>query len=188
MADPRKPVFDAIRAAKGSILPAEVTLIDDLLDRLGLVRQRDLTRRAINAAGLDIIKLFEGCKLKAYRCPAGVLTIGYGSTGSHVREGMTITPDQAEALLRSDLRRFEDYVATHCAPATDNQFSALVSFCFNVGEGNLASSTLRRLHLEGSYAAAADQFARWNKAGSKVLPGLTRRRAAEAQLYRSAPR
>lgn len=145
-----------------------------------------MTRRAINREGLDLIKRFEGCKLKAYRCSANVLTIGWGSTGPHVKEGMTITQDQADELLRSDLRRFEDYVAKECAPATDNQYSALVSFCFNVGEGALKSSTLRRMHLEGKYEAAADQFARWNKGGGKVLPGLVRRRQAEADLYRKA--
>lgn len=145
-----------------------------------------MTRRAINRDGLELIKSFEGCKLKAYICPAGVLTIGFGSTGSHVKPGMVITMQQAEELLRSDLRRFEDYVAAKCAPATDNQFSALVSFAFNVGEGALDKSTLRRMHLEGNYEAAAGQFARWNKAGGKVLSGLTRRRAAEAALYRKA--
>lgn len=144
-----------------------------------------MTRRQINKAGLDLIKRWEGCKLTAYLCPAGVLTIGYGSTGPHVKPGMTITQDQADELLRSDLRRFEDFVADRCAPATDNQFSALVSFAFNLGEGNLKSSTLRRLHLEGDYAGAKAQFARWNKAGGRVLKGLTDRRAQEADLYGS---
>lgn len=139
--------------------------------------------RTINKAGLELIKSFEGCKLKAYICPAGVLTIGYGSTGSHVKPGMVITQDQADELLRSDLRRFEDYVDQHCKPATDNQFAALVSFCFNVGEGNLRTSTLRRMHNAGDYAGAQGQFARWNKGGGKVLAGLVRRRAAEAALY-----
>ena len=142
-----------------------------------------MTRRAINKEGLELIKQFEGCKLKAYVCPAGILTVGYGSTGSHVKPGMVITQEQAEELLRSDLRRFEDFVANRCAPATDNQFSALVSFCFNVGQEALRTSTLRRLHLEGKYEAAADQFARWNKASGRVLPGLVRRREAERALY-----
>lgn len=140
-------------------------------------------RRQINKAGLDLVKKWEGCKLTAYLCPAKIWTIGFGSTGSHVKPGMTITQDQADELLRSDLRRFEDYVADRCAPATDNQFSALVSFCFNLGEGNLKTSTLRRLHLEGDYAGAKAQFARWNKAGGRVLNGLVKRRAEEAALY-----
>ena len=143
-------------------------------------------RRAINKSGLDLVKSFEGCKLKAYVCPAGVLTIGYGSTGPHVKPGMTITQEQADELLRSDLRRFEDYVDQYCKPATDNQFSAMVSFCFNVGEGALRTSTLRRMHNAGEYAAAKEQFARWNKGGGKVLNGLIRRRAAEAALYGAA--
>jgi lysozyme len=143
-----------------------------------------MTRRAINKDGLELVKAFEGCKLTSYLCPAKVWTIGYGSTGPHVKPGMTITKDQAEELLRSDLRRFEDYVAKECAPATDNQYSALVSFCFNVGETALKGSTLRRMHLEGNYEGAAGQFARWNKGGGKVLPGLVRRREAEAALYR----
>ena len=185
MTDLRKPVFEAIRAAKGSIAPHEVPYIDDLLDRLGIAKAGATGRRAINKAGLELVNGFEGLRLKAYLCPANVWTIGYGSTGSHVREGLVITEAQAEELLRSDLRRFEDFVAANCSPATDNQFSALVSFAFNVGEGALKDSTLRRMHLEGDYAGAAEQFKRWNKAGGRELPGLVRRRAAEAQLYRS---
>ena len=143
-------------------------------------------RRQINRAGLDIVKQFEGCKLKAYICPAGILTIGFGSTGPHVKPGMVITQDQAEELLRSDLRRFEDYVADHCGKTTDNQFAALTSLAFNIGEGALAKSTLRKLHMAGDYAGAQAQFARWNRGGGKVLPGLVKRRAAEAKLYGAA--
>lgn len=145
-----------------------------------------MTHRAINPEGLELIKRFEGCELKAYKCPAGVWTIGYGSTGSHVKPGMTITQDQAEELLRSDLRRFEDYVDQNCSPCSDNQFAALTSFAFNLGEGNLKTSTLRRMHMAGDYEGAALQFRRWNKAGGKILPGLVRRRNAEEALYRRA--
>ena len=140
-------------------------------------------RRQINRAGWDLVRHFEGCKLKAYVCPAGVLTVGFGSTGPHVKPGMVITQEQADELLRSDLRRFEDYVADNCGKTTDNQFAALTAFCFNVGEGALAKSTLRKLHLAGDYAGAAAQFARWNRGGGKILPGLVKRRAAEAALY-----
>lgn len=141
--------------------------------------------RHINGAGLRLLKQCEGCKLTAYKCPAGIWTIGYGSTGSHVKRGLTITQDQAEGLLRSDLRRFEDAVATMAPGSTDNQFSALVSFAFNVGIDALKKSTLLKLHKAGDYEGAAEQFPRWNKAGGKVLPGLVKRRAAEAALYRS---
>lgn len=141
--------------------------------------------RRINQAGLDLIKSFEGLELKAYLCPAKVWTIGYGSTGKHVTPGMVITEAQAEDLLRDDLARFEAAAVKYCEPATDNQFAALVSFAFNVGEGEggLKTSTLRLLHQAGDYAGAKAQFARWNKARGKVLAGLTRRRSVEATLY-----
>lgn len=146
-------------------------------------------RRQINREGLELIKRFEGCRLKAYPDPGtggDPWTIGYGSTGPHVKPGLTITQDQAEELLRSDLRRFEDYVAENCAPATDNQFSALVSFAFNAGNGNLEESTLRKLHLQRKYELAQAQFGKWVFGGGKQLPGLVKRRAAEAALYGKA--
>lgn len=182
----RKPIFNAIRAVKGSIGPGDVDVIDQALDRIGIPRDT-AGRRAINAAGLAIVKRSEGLRLKAYICPAGVLTIGYGSTGPHVKPGMTITEDQAEGLLRSDLRRFEDGVAQLAKVATDNQYSAMVSFAFNVGLEALKTSTLLRKHNEGDYAGAKAEFARWNKGGGKVLPGLVTRRADEAELYGRAP-
>lgn len=141
--------------------------------------------KRINKAGFDLIRRFEGLRLKAYTCPAGVLTIGYGSTGKHVKPGMVITVEQADELLTKDLARFEDGVNRLAPITTDNQFAALVSFAFNVGLGNLEESTLLRMHRDGHYGAAAKQFARWNRAAGKVLPGLVKRRAAEAELYQS---
>lgn len=143
----------------------------------------------INAAGLALIKEFESLKLTAYRCPAGVLTIGYGSTGPHVREGMTITKERAEAWLKEDVSRFEREVERRMKDEpTRNQFSALVSLCFNVGPANFAKSTLLKHHNAGNVAKAAEQFMVWNKATGadgvkRELKGLTRRRAAEAALY-----
>jgi lysozyme len=139
--------------------------------------------RQINADGLALIKQFEGLRLKAYKCPAGVWTVGYGSTGSHVKPDTVITADEAENLLLDDLVRFEQGVALQCPVATDSQFAALVAFAFNVGLESLRTSTLRRMHNEGNYAGAAGQFGRWNKGGGRVLPGLIKRRAAEAALY-----
>ena len=139
--------------------------------------------RQINANGLALIKQFEGLRLKAYKCPAGVWTVGYGSTGAHVKPDTVITADEAERLLLDDLVRFEQGVALQCPVATDNQFAALVAFAFNVGLESLKTSTLRRMHNEGNYAGAAGQFGRWNKGGGKVLPGLIKRRAAESALY-----
>lgn len=139
-----------------------------------------------NKSGVDLIKQFEGCKLTAYRCPAGVPTVGFGHTGRDVRMGMTITQDQADGFLLNDLRLFEQGVEQLCPVATGNQFSALVSFAYNLGLESLKTSTLRRLHNEGQYSAAQAQFARWVNAGGRKLPGLVRRRAAEAALYGAA--
>lgn len=182
----RAAIFDAVRAAVPGVFndPGNIHALDNLLDAFGVAREGD--RRQINQAGLDLIKSFEGRELKAYRDPVGILTVGYGSTGPHVREGMVLTEDEAEGLLRKDLERFEAAVAKLCPVATDNQFSAMVCLAFNIGEGDggFKTSTLRRLHNEGNYEGAADQFVRWNKAGGRVLKGLVRRRAAEADLYR----
>lgn len=137
----------------------------------------------ISKAGLDLIKQFEGLYLKAYRCPAGVPTIGYGHTAG-VAMGQTITQQQADDYLRRDVRQFERAVERLVkVPLTQGQFDALVSFAFNLGEGALAQSTLLRLLNAGDYAGAAAQFERWNKAGGRVLPGLVRRRAAERALF-----
>jgi lysozyme len=143
--------------------------------------------RQINAAGLALIKTFEGCRLTAYLCPAGVWTIGYGSTGRHVHHGMRITPDQAEDLLKIDLERFEAAVdaATHAVPTTDNQFSAMVSMAFNCGEKAYLRSSIRRWHCAGKPKLAAAAFLLWVKAGGRKLGGLVRRRAAESRLYLS---
>lgn len=138
----------------------------------------------INNAGLALIKRSEGLRLEAYRCPAGVLTIGYGCT-TNVRTGMVITPGEAERRLLADLRRFEQGVSvlTEGVPTTENQFSALVSLAYNIGLANLATSTLIKKHRAKDYAGAADQFLRWNRAGKRVLPGLVKRRAAEREIY-----
>ncbi|WP_370584688.1 lysozyme [Oculatella sp. LEGE 06141] len=140
-------------------------------------------RRQINTQGLELLKSFEGLRLTAYRDAVGVWTIGYGTT-TGVRPGMRITQSQAEALLRQDLLRFETAVNNLVkVPLTDNQFSALVSFTYNVGERALGTSTLLRLLNQGNYRGAANEFLRWNKAGGRVLAGLTRRRNAERTLF-----
>jgi len=138
----------------------------------------------ISQKGIDLIKNFEGCRLTAYRCPANILTIGYGHTGSDVSTGQKITQEQAEKLLKSDL-------LVHCnnvsrlvkVPLTQNQFDALVSFEFNVGYGNFASSTMLKLLNQKKYREAAAQFDRWVYANRKVLAGLVKRRAAEKALF-----
>lgn len=138
----------------------------------------------ISETGLDLIKHFEGLRLKAYKCPAGVWTIGYGSTGPHVEEGTTITEGWADALLRKDVERFEKGVEELVkVDLAQDEFDALVAFSFNVGLVNLKTSTLLRKLNQGDYASAALEFPKWNKAAGKVLPGLTRRREAESRLF-----
>lgn len=155
-----------------------------ILKKLGILAEPQ-TRR-INAEGLQILKESEGLVLKAYKDPVGIWTIGYGSTGPHVVPGKVITEAQAEELLKDDLSRFEAWVSANCNPSTDNQFSALVSFAFNLGEGALKDSTLRKKHLAGDYVGAAGEFGKWINAGGRPLPGLVKRRAKEAALYRKS--
>ncbi|OQS37343.1 lysozyme [Chromobacterium haemolyticum] len=138
----------------------------------------------ISANGIKLIQQFEGLRLKAYQDAVGVWTIGYGHTGPNVTPGLVITQAQADALLARDLSRFETGVTRLVqVPLNQNQFDALVSFSYNLGLGSLQNSTLLRLLNQRDYAGAAAQFPRWNKAGGKVLPGLTRRRAAEQALF-----
>ena len=132
---------------------------------------------------VPIIKEFEGCKLKAYKCPADVWTIGYGHTDG-VKEGDEITQQEADRLLASDVDLFTSGVKRLVtSDINPNQLGALVSFAFNLGLGNLRHSTLLKLVNAGDFVGAANQFPRWNKAGGKVLPGLVRRRKAEKQLF-----
>lgn len=139
-----------------------------------------------NARGIALIKRWESFQPKAYKCPAGVWTIGYGHTGD-VKPGMTVTEHQAEAILGLDLEKFEEGVdgLAKGLALTSNQFSALVSFSFNVGITALANSTLLKKLRKGDLKGAQAEFARWNKAGGKVLKGLTLRRADEAELFGS---
>jgi len=142
-----------------------------------------MTRR-INAEGLAHIKRWEGLRLSAYKDVVGIWTIGYGSTGTHVKPGMKITEAQAEKLLRDDLDRFEKSVERSVkVPLTDNQFAALVSFAFNVGTGAFERSTLLKKLNAGDYDAVPGQLMRWVNAGGKKVQGLVNRRAAEGGLW-----
>lgn len=142
-----------------------------------------------NEAGLRIIRSFEGLSLKPYKCPAGIPTIGYGSTyGLDCKRlnmsHRSITECEAKVLLAREVGHAEKQVARLVtAPVTLNQFSALVSFVFNVGGGALQASTLRRKFNKGDVAGAADEFPRWKYAGGRVLAGLLRRRYAEQELF-----
>lgn len=134
----------------------------------------------INEKGLDLIKSFEGCKLTAYKCPAGVLTIGYGHTGADVKEGQKITQKKADALLVKDVERFEKMVNAYKKKYkwTQNEFNALVSFAFNIG--NIDQLTKYGKRNKGQIA---DAILLYNKAGGKVLSGLVKRRKAEHDLF-----
>ena len=137
-----------------------------------------------NANGLLLIKSFEGLRLQAYQDAVGIWTIGYGTTRG-VRPGMRISKEQAEAFLQQDLVRFEQAINDAVkVPINDNQFSALASFTYNVGSGAFRSSTLLRLlNQNQNLHAIAEQFPRWNRAGGRILAGLTRRRHAEKTLF-----
>lgn len=154
-----------------------------------------MTTRRIGPKGRALIKSFEG---RAKRRPDGRLdaypdpgsggdpwTIGWGSTGPGIKRGTIWTQAQADARFDIDVQKFAAKVSDLIgdAPTTPGQFGAMVSLAYNVGTGNLASSTLLRMHKAGDYAGAAAQLARWNRADGRVMAGLARRRAAERALY-----
>jgi len=135
-------------------------------------------------AGVALTKGFEGLRLTAYRDCGGVLTIGYGHTGPDVIEGKTIDEAEAETLLRADLQTAVACVNRAVTAAiTQNQFDALVDFCFNVGCGSLLNSTLLRKVNAADFVGAAAQFSLWVHAGGEVVAGLVRRRKVEAEMF-----
>ena len=143
----------------------------------------------VNKAGRDLIKKFEGCKLKAYKCPAGLWTISWGLTfypdGTKVKEGDVITQQQAEDYFNAIVDDFAKKVdALIKSNVTDNNFSALVSFAYNVGMGNFQRSTLlRKVNANHKDPSIRAEFMKWTRANGEVLKGLVRRREAEAKLY-----
>ncbi len=134
--------------------------------------------------GFDLIRKYEGLRFAAYVCPGGKLTIGYGHTGPDVYEGWKIDAEEANELLEHDVERFERSVneMVH-VPMTQGMFDALISFSFNLGAGSLKGSTLLKKLNADDREAAADEFLKWNKAGGKVLAGLTARRESERELF-----
>ena len=155
----------------------------------------------ISEAGIQLIKSFEGCHNTPYRCPAALWTIGYGHVlypdqarlktperalyGIKDDHNRTFEYDEIDSILEKDLQRFEAGVLRLCPAAADSQsqFDAIVSFSFNVGLGNLQSSTLRMQYNRGDIEGTADEFLKWTKASGKVLKGLVRRREAERALF-----
>lgn len=143
----------------------------------------------INKAGYELLKRFEGCRLKSYKCPSAVWTIGYGNTfyedGTKVKEGDVITQARAEQLAQNIVDRFAVSIrALITQPLNENQFSACVSLAYNIGVGGFKkSSVLRKLNVNPNDPTIANSFLLWNKGGSVILKGLVRRRNAEIELY-----
>lgn len=206
MTDPRKAIFDAVRAAARPGLfndPGNVLALDNLMDAFDVPRADPKGNpRKVSQAGIDLIHSFEGLarvrpdgRIEAYPDPATggePWTIGWGSTGTdpfnggRIRRGTIWTRAQADERFAQHLAQFErDVSAMIAAPTTQGQFDALVSLAYNTGSANVRSSTLLRHHNARRYADAANEFGRWVFAGGKRMAGLVRRREAERKLYLS---
>jgi GH24 family phage-related lysozyme (muramidase) len=203
----RKVIFDAVRRMLGrGFRQREVAALDAAIDAAmagqDVYSQDSVTcgppapdeRRTVGLAGLTLIREFEGCaKLRpdglfeAYPDPGtggAPWTIGWGATGPDIGPGTVWTRAECDARLEADIARHAAQVSAVLGDArtSEHQFDALVSFHYNTGA--IARATLTRRHIAGDFAGAASEFARWNRAGGRVLAGLTRRRVAEARLYR----
>lgn len=149
-----------------------------------LIEQPVKQERRINSKGVKLVKQFEGLYLRPYFCQSGKRTVGWGHTGKAARQGRSITVAEAEKLLDQDMREFEAVVNKYVkVPLTDNQFSALVSFAFNTGEGAFQRSTLLKKLNKGDYVGAANELLKWRKGSSGILRGLVLRRKAELELF-----
>jgi len=192
----RESIFDAVREMLGrSFTSSEVFALDSAIDRA----MGDAPALTLGLKGTALIKEFEGLakvrpdgKVEAYPDPAtggAPWTIGYGSTGPDIKKGAVWTKEQAERRFAEHSAEFAAKVAKLLGdtPTTQEQFDAMVSLAYNVGMGNFAGSTLLKKHKAGDHKGAAAEFARWNRANGKAMAGLTRRRAAEAKLYRGQP-
>lgn len=137
-------------------------------------------------AGLTVLRHYEGCRLRAYRDIKGIWTIGYGDTGPDVVEELEITQAQADARLKHRLSTEFEPAVLNAGPRRQCEFDAMVGLAYNIGATAFAQSTLARLYREGDTQGAADQFPRWDKAGSQSVLGLRRRRYAEQSLFLGA--
>jgi GH24 family phage-related lysozyme (muramidase) len=189
-----KPLFDAVRHLLGrSFNRREIQLLDTALDQILRQPACDETR-PVGPHGIALIKRFEGCArrddglVEAYPDPgtgAEPWTIGWGATGQGIESGTIWTQQQCDDRLAADLARYAAEVtrALDGAATSQLQFDALVSFHYNTGAIDRATLTCK--HKKGDWEGALGEFARWNRAGGRVLHGLKRRRAAEAALYRA---
>lgn len=195
----RKAVFDTVRRLLGrGFRPSEVTALDRALDAADTPSHRPQPgepSRTVSPDGVQLIRRFEGCAqlqpnglVAAYPDPGtggAPWTIGWGANGPEIGPDTVWSQAQCDARLTSDIDRHARDVARALgdAPTSQAQFDALVSFHYNTGA--IARATLTERHCAGDFAAAANEFARWNRAGGRVLKGLVRRRREEAALYRS---
>jgi lysozyme len=171
----------------GKLMDLMKSLLLQIIKKVGaaVVAKAFTYRKNMNIGnkGLEMIKHFEGLELNAYQCAAGVWTIGYGHTKG-VQKGMVISEDTANEMLVEELKEYENYINTLVkVELNQNQFDAMVSWVYNLGSSNLQASTLLKVLNAGDYEGVPAQIMRWNKAGGKVLEGLTRRRQAEADLF-----
>lgn len=192
----RAALFDAIRpfAKDQKFTQANVLLIDRLADELGVPKDGAVPMRASKRA-IDLIHSMESFQPRAYKDPGSKdglpITIGWGSTsdlaGNPIKMGAIWTPQYGNDKFAQDLERFEKGVTAALAgsPVTQGQFDAMVSLAYNIGVGAFTGSTVLRKHKAGDYAGAKAAFAMWNKNDGKVMNGLVRRRAAEAEIYAS---
>jgi lysozyme len=140
----------------------------------------------ISENGVNLIKKWEGFKSKAYRDSVGIWTVGYGQTGHNINSNTKITLEEAENFLINHLKNVEDVINNRVkVPITQNQFDALCSFLYNIGTSKFTEEncTLLRLINQGNYRGAAEEFPKWNRAGGKILQGLTNRRLDERELF-----
>ncbi|WP_336948622.1 lysozyme [Acinetobacter junii] len=178
-----KTFFDAARAiAGGKLTQVQVDKLNEVVNDL---RPKGMK---ISQVGIDLISSFEDTKLQAYDDGVGVWTIGIGTTvypnGVKVKKGDKCTLEQAKEYFAHDLERFEASVNNLVkVPLSQNQFDALVSLTYNIGQTAFSNSTLLKKLNAKDYQGAADQFIRWNKGGGKVMKGLVRRREAERALF-----
>ncbi|NAR50089.1 glycoside hydrolase family protein [Acinetobacter haemolyticus] len=184
----RTPFFIEARALLGGKLTQyQVDRFNELLDEFQ-GKSAGNKSKTTSSVGINLITSFESLKLTAYLCPAKVWTIGFGTTvysnGIRVKQGDKCTESQAKAYFAYDLNRFERAVNGSVAvPLSQNQFDALVSLTYNIGENAFKSSTLLKMLNAGNYRGAADQFLVWNKSNGEVLNGLVRRRKTERELF-----
>lgn len=170
--------------AGGSLNAEQVNLLNDVVKQL----EPHVVGYTLDQKGIDLIKGFEGLKLKAYQDSAGIWTIGHGTikypNGKAVARGDVCTEAQAVEFMKNDLKGFEAKVnAVVKVPLTQNQYNALVSLTYNIGQSAFSNSTLLRKLNARDYAGAAEQFLVWKKAGGKVVQGLLNRRQAEKKVF-----